>query len=296
MKNQQVSFKGQETRILHVLSRKGGVCKSTSVLALASMLASDSDPKDRNLGHKRTAKKVLVIDTDSQNSVAKSILGQELYEESLKKGGLIEGIMERDLTDYVVQSPNNENLFVIQSGEDANTVFDRLMSKELINEKDSEKMLSEAISKVKEKLGIQVAIVDFAPELKSLSAQSFAIDCFDKSECIVMIPISSNFDDIYNQTLSTIEKSRKLNKKMVLSAIVPDVHFIQRKTKRVKEDLEFLRENEAMTTKTEISFNKDLIYLLEDGVSEKTAADRKKLKIYYDLINELNLNNYREEV
>lgn len=296
MTNEKIArFKEGETAVIQVVSAKGGVCKSTSAFCLATMLSTDSHKRDRNLGHKRKAKKVLVIDMDSQNNVSKSLLGRENYEEYNERGNLIKGIIEQDLTDYIIQVEDNENLYVIQSGMQANTVFDTIMSTDLKDVEDNHKMLSNALRKANEKFNFDYVFIDHPPELKNLTVQALSIDCFDRNACIIPLQIDSVFVDTIQQVEETIEEVKELNDKLEIVSIVPDLHCVRTKDLETTVNLEILRESFENVTTAEIRNNKNMIYVMQAGLSEEKAADRKNLSYYYDLIRELNLNNYYGE-
>lgn len=97
--NRKLHSKMSETRVLSVANSKGGVGKSTVTILLATALA------------KQKKKKVLIIDTDSQKSIAKWLLAEK------------EDYDTASLVNVEAMPPMHVHSFLEKFGEDYDIIF-----------------------------------------------------------------------------------------------------------------------------------------------------------------------------
>ena len=163
-------------KMISVGNQKGGVGKTTTTVNLGAALA-------------QLGKKVLIIDSDSQGN-ATSGLG---VERGQVKKSLYEIVVEQEPLENCILPTANENLDIVPS-----TISLAAAELELVNVKNREERLKEAIAPVKDKY--DYILVDCPPSLGQLS-----INAFTASDTI-LIPVQAEYYALegLSQLLNTI--------------------------------------------------------------------------------------------
>lgn len=150
-------------KMISVGNQKGGVGKTTTTVNLGAALA-------------QLGKKVLIIDSDSQGN-ATSGLG---VERGQVKKSLYEILVDQEPLENCILPTANENLDIVPS-----TISLAAAELELVNVKNREERLKEAIAPVKDKY--DYILVDCPPSLGQLS-----INAFTASDTI-LIPVQAEY-------------------------------------------------------------------------------------------------------
>ena len=163
-------------KMISVGNQKGGVGKTTTTVNLGAALA-------------QLGKKVLIIDSDSQGN-ATSGLG---VERGQVKKSLYEILVDQEPLENCILPTANENLDIVPS-----TISLAAAELELVNVKNREERLKEAIAPVKDKY--DYILVDCPPSLGQLS-----INAFTASDTI-LIPVQAEYYALegLSQLLNTI--------------------------------------------------------------------------------------------
>lgn len=163
-------------KMISVGNQKGGVGKTTTTVNLGAALA-------------QLGKKVLIIDSDSQGN-ATSGLG---VERGQVKKSLYEILVDQEPLENCILPTANENLDIVPS-----TISLAAAELELVNVKNREERLKEAIAPVKGKY--DYILVDCPPSLGQLS-----INAFTASDTI-LIPVQAEYYALegLSQLLNTI--------------------------------------------------------------------------------------------
>lgn len=163
-------------KMISVGNQKGGVGKTTTTVNLGAALA-------------QLGKKVLIIDSDSQGN-ATSGLG---VERGQVKKSLYEILVDQEPLENCILATANENLDIVPS-----TISLAAAELELVNVKNREERLKEAIAPVKDKY--DYILVDCPPSLGQLS-----INAFTASDTI-LIPVQAEYYALegLSQLLNTI--------------------------------------------------------------------------------------------
>lgn len=163
-------------KMISVGNQKGGVGKTTTTVNLGAALA-------------QLGKKVLIIDSDSQGN-ATSGLG---VERGQVKESLYEILVDQEPLENCILPTANENLDIVPS-----TISLAAAELELVNVKNREERLKEAVATVKDKY--DYILVDCPPSLGQLS-----INAFTASDTI-LIPVQAEYYALegLSQLLNTI--------------------------------------------------------------------------------------------
>lgn len=163
-------------KMISVGNQKGGVGKTTTTVNLGAALA-------------QLGKKVLIIDSDSQGN-ATSGLG---VERGQVKKSLYEILVDQEPLENCILPTANGNLDIVPS-----TISLAAAELELVNVKNREERLKEAIAPVKDKY--DYILVDCPPSLGQLS-----INAFTASDTI-LIPVQAEYYALegLSQLLNTI--------------------------------------------------------------------------------------------
>lgn len=163
-------------KMISVGNQKGGVGKTTTTVNLGAALA-------------QLGKKVLIIDSDSQGN-ATSGLG---VERGQVKKSLYEILVDQEPLENCILPTANENLDIVPS-----TISLAAAELELVNVKNREERLKEAIAPMKDKY--DYILVDCPPSLGQLS-----INAFTASDTI-LIPVQAEYYALegLSQLLNTI--------------------------------------------------------------------------------------------
>ena len=163
-------------KMISVGNQKGGVGKTTTTVNLGAALA-------------QLGKKVLIIDSDSQGN-ATSGLG---VERGQVKKSLYEILVDQEPLENCILPTSNENFDIVPS-----TISLAAAELELVNVKNREERLKEAIAPVKDKY--DYILVDCPPSLGQLS-----INAFTASDTI-LIPVQAEYYALegLSQLLNTI--------------------------------------------------------------------------------------------
>lgn len=163
-------------KMISVGNQKGGVGKTTTTVNLGAALA-------------QLGKKVLIIDSDSQGN-ATSGLG---VERGQVKKSLYEILVDQEPLENCILPTSSENLDIVPS-----TISLAAAELELVNVKDRELRLKEAVAPVRDKY--DYILVDCPPSLGQLS-----INAFTASDTI-LIPVQAEYYALegLSQLLNTI--------------------------------------------------------------------------------------------
>lgn len=168
-------------KMISIGNQKGGVGKTTTTVNLGAALA-------------QLGKKVLIIDSDSQGN-ATSGLG---VERGQVNKSLYEILVDQEPLENCILPTSSENLDIVPS-----TISLAAAELELVNVKDRELRLKEAVSVVRDKY--DYILVDCPPSLGQLS-----INAFTASDTI-LIPVQAEYYALegLSQLLNTIRLVQK---------------------------------------------------------------------------------------
>lgn len=168
-------------KMISVGNQKGGVGKTTTTVNLGAALA-------------QLGKKVLIIDSDSQGN-ATSGLG---VERGQVKKSLYEILVDQEPLENCILPTSSENLDIVPS-----TISLAAAELELVNVKDRELRLKEAVAPVRDRY--DYILVDCPPSLGQLS-----INAFTASDTI-LIPVQAEYYALegLSQLLNTIRLVQK---------------------------------------------------------------------------------------
>ena len=163
-------------KMISVGNQKGGVGKTTTTVNLGAALA-------------QLGKKVLIIDSDSQGNATSGLGG----ERGQVKESLYEILVDQEPLENCILPTANENLDIVPS-----TISLAAAELELVNVKNREERLKEAVAPVKDKY--DYILVDCPPSLGQLS-----INAFTASDTI-LIPVQAEYYALegLSQLLNTI--------------------------------------------------------------------------------------------
>lgn len=168
-------------KMISIGNQKGGVGKTTTTVNLGAALA-------------QLGKKVLIIDSDSQGN-ATSGLG---VERGQVKKSLYEILVDEEPLENCILPTSSDNLDIVPS-----TISLAAAELELVNVKDRELRLKEAVNPVRDKY--DYILVDCPPSLGQLS-----INAFTASDTI-LIPVQAEYYALegLSQLLNTIRLVQK---------------------------------------------------------------------------------------
>lgn len=168
-------------KMISIGNQKGGVGKTTTTVNLGAALA-------------QLGKKVLIIDSDSQGN-ATSGLG---VERGQVKKSLYEILVDQEPLENCILPTSSDNLDIVPS-----TISLAAAELELVNVKDRELRLKEAVNPVRDKY--DYILVDCPPSLGQLS-----INAFTASDTI-LIPVQAEYYALegLSQLLNTIRLVQK---------------------------------------------------------------------------------------
>lgn len=168
-------------KMISIGNQKGGVGKTTTTVNLGAALA-------------QLGKKVLIIDSDSQGN-ATSGLG---VERGQVNKSLYEILVDQEPLENCILPTSNDNLDIVPS-----TISLAAAELELVNVKDRELRLKEAVSPIRDKY--DYILVDCPPSLGQLS-----INAFTASDTI-LIPVQAEYYALegLSQLLNTIRLVQK---------------------------------------------------------------------------------------
>lgn len=264
--------------VIVVANEKGGIGKTTIACKLASLLSTDSHEKVE-AKYKRTAEKVLLVDTDLQGNA--TFFTTRQLRSQFEGRSLIEAIAEEDATDYIIEL--TEHLHVLPSSSKV-AMFDAEFTKLRHQLKEPAKWLQRTLAPVAH--NYDWIVIDTSPSLTELQLQTFNVSFGGYTN--VLIPMQTErfgFHSVqqFSDTLTPVEQHTNPN--LAVLGVVPVLtdgtlvdKNIMAEAKEQFGDLLF---------KTVIKRRAGVKKMVDTGFSEHYAKEREALQDFYDLLLEV---------
>jgi chromosome partitioning protein len=267
-------------KVIIVSNQKGGIGKTFTVCTMANLLSTDSNEKVRRYDYRRKAEKVLVVDTDFQGNATRFLTGKDQNE--FNGAGLMEAINVEDAREYIHKV--NDNLYILPATASVSQ-FDSIFTLNEDKIENAAYLLSRTLETVKDQF--DWILVDTSPSLSKMTLQALNINFGEETH--VLLPMQTEdfgLDSVhkFSNTMSTIFE--ETNPNLRLLGIVPILTDAN-----MSVDQEIISEaKEAFgeyVFEAVIKRRATLKKMVRDGFSEQYSEQRRALKDYYDLLNEV---------